>query len=108
MKPLKTLWALIVAAHISIILINVASFFALIVLAPWYIAMPCCTMIVRVLFSQVLCPLTVVENKMRVKLGLPPIDRFVSHYLIPNVEDAKIAKVLKTLTSCARILVGLE
>jgi len=108
MKILRLAWMCLVAIHAIIILTNIASFFALIVLAPWYIAMPCCTMIVRVLFSQVLCPLTVVENKMRVKLGLPPIDRFVSHYLIPNVEDAKIAKVLKTLTSCARILVGLE
>ena len=108
MKPLKTLWVLLVAAHLAIILINTASFFALIVLAPWYIAMPCCTMIVRVLFSQVLCPLTVVENKMRVKLGLPPIDRFVSHYLIQNVKDSKIEKVLKTLSSYARMLVGLK
>ena len=108
MKPLKTLWVLLVAAHLAIILINTASFFALIVLAPWYIAMPCCTMIVRVLFSQVLCPLTVVENKMRVKLGLPPIDRFVSHYLIPNVEGSKIEKILKTLSSCARTLIGLK
>jgi len=82
MKILKVLWILLVIVHAVIILANAASFFFLPFLAPWYIALPCCTMIGRVLFTSIKCPLTVLENKLRTKLGMPQIDRFVSHYFL--------------------------
>ena len=81
-KTLETLWVLLVTAHLVILLTNMAAFFVLIVYAPWYIAMPCCTMIARVLFADVKCPLTTLENRIRIKLGLPQIKKFVEHYLL--------------------------
>lgn len=82
MKALKILWAILVAIHMSIIIGNAFAFLFLPFLAPWYIALPCCTMIGRVLCTTVKCPLTVLENKIRKKIGWPQIDRFVGHYII--------------------------
>jgi len=82
MKTLKACWFFLVVAHLVIIFANAAAFFFLLVLAPWYVALPCCTMIARVLFTSVTCPLTVLENKIRKKLGWPQIERFVGHYII--------------------------
>ena len=82
MKALKVLWAILVVVHMSIIIGNALAFLFLPFLAPWYIALPCCTMIGRVLCTKVKCPFTVLENKIRKKLGWPTIHRFVGHYII--------------------------
>ena len=82
MKVLKICWAILVAVHMSIIIGNALAFLFLPFLAPWYIALPCCTMIGRVLCTTVKCPLTVLENKIRKELGWPTIHRFVGHYII--------------------------
>lgn len=88
-QTLKALWVILVIAHLVVIFTNVASFFALIVYAPWYVAMPCCTMIVRVLFTVTRCPLTTLENSIRDKLGKPRIDRFVEYYIIRTLWNGR-------------------
>ena len=82
MKILRCIWLLLVGLHSAIIFANAAAFFFLPFLTPWYIAVPCCTIIGRVLFTDVRCPLTVLENRLRKKLGMPQIDKFVSHYFL--------------------------
>ena len=49
----------------------------------WYIYLPLATFIVVISLSRVMdCPLTNLENKLRKKLNLKPIQGFVKHYII--------------------------
>ena len=81
-KTLEAFLAILVLTHSIIITLNVASFFIVPFLYPWYIFVPICTMIARVIFVQGSCPLTVLENIIRRRLGLKEIGGFVKHYLL--------------------------
>ena len=72
----------LVTAHMTLVMANVASFFALIYYEKWYIAAPLCSFIVWVTFARVTCPLTIWENKIREKMGLPTIGGFIGHYIL--------------------------
>tara|TARA_R110002110_G_scaffold173038_1_gene376009 strand:- start:125 stop:499 length:375 start_codon:yes stop_codon:yes gene_type:complete len=90
-NPIKyfklTLWVLL---HWLVVLGNFSAFFILIYnglhpdqTIPWYVAVPLCTFIGVITFSRVLdCPLTGYENKLRQRVGLPPIKAFIKHYFI--------------------------
>lgn len=82
MGKLRACLFCLVIFHGTIIVFNGLSFFFLIFFAPWYIALPCCTMIGRVLFTNTKCPLTALENIIRGKIGLPTIESFAAHYFL--------------------------
>ena len=68
--------------HAIIILLNIVSFFILPFLTPWYVYFPLCTVLARTSFSKMVkCPMTIIENKIRRKLGKQEIKGFVHHYI---------------------------
>lgn len=73
----------IVFLHAGLISANAVAFFVLPFLEPWYIAAPICTAIARMSFSpNVKCPVTLIENKIRKRIGLKEIDGFAKHYFL--------------------------
>ena len=72
-----------VLVHACIIFLNMAAFFIVPLETPWYIWLPICTMIGRTLSASGNCPLTLLENKLREKIGMKPIKGFVYHYFYP-------------------------
>ena len=82
MKTLKAILMVIVFVHSVIIFFNVAAFFIVPFKTPWYIWMPICTMVGRTLSASGNCPLTLLENKIRCKIGMKPIKGFVYHYFL--------------------------
>ena len=77
---LKIILAALVLCHAVVISINIAAFFVAPFVCPWYIWFPICTIVARVVSGGGVCPLTILENKIRVKLGMEKIEGFVSHY----------------------------
>ncbi len=78
----RTLLSVLVVAHMCIIVANVAAFFLAPFFTSWYIAVPLCTYIFNLAFNKEWsCPLTDFENKLRVKLGMPKINKFIGHYI---------------------------
>ena len=69
--------------HAFIMCLNITAFFALPLEQPWYVWVPLCTMIARIVWGSGTCPLTVIENKIRERLGMKPIKGFVRHYFLP-------------------------
>tara|TARA_Y100001951_G_scaffold84804_1_gene74409 strand:+ start:60 stop:464 length:405 start_codon:yes stop_codon:yes gene_type:complete len=85
-KMMVTFYA-IVALHMFVIIGNVLAFFISPFLAPWYEALPICSFILLISFSQELkCPLTRLENSIRVKLGKKRIGGFIGHYFLRPVK----------------------
>lgn len=79
---LKFILAILVFCHSVIISMNIAACFVAPFLCPWYIWLPICTIVARVVTGGGVCPLTVLENKIRVRLGMDEISGFVAHYLL--------------------------
>lgn len=72
-----------VLVHSCIIFLNMAAFLIIPTREPWYVWIPICTMIGRIVWGSGECPLTVFENKVRKKIGMKPIKGFVYHYFWP-------------------------
>ena len=73
----------VVALHLFVVFGNVVAFFILPFSEPWYLSLPLCSFIVWVsCHKNGRCPMTVLENKVRLKLGMPEITGFVKHYVI--------------------------
>ena len=83
MKILKFLLMVVVLVHSIIIFFNMAAFFIAPFETPWYIWLPICTMVGRTLSASGRCPLTLLENKIRERIGMKPIKGFVYHYFYP-------------------------
>ncbi len=77
---MKILLKALVLLHSVIISLNFICLFYLPALTPWYVWVPCCTLVARMLFTDNRCPLTILENKIREKIGMPQIEGFVKHY----------------------------
>ena len=71
---------LIVGSHGVLVLSMAAAIPYLIILQPWYISIPVVTWIINLAVLPVRCPLTSVENYVRVKLNLPRISGFIDYY----------------------------
>ena len=84
MRTLKFCLMVVVLVHSIIIFFNVAAFLIAPFETPWYIWTPMCTVIARIVYGSGLCPLTVLENRIRAKLGMPSIKGFVYHYFYPH------------------------
>lgn len=76
----KILLPLIVLAHSSIVLGNLAALVILPFITPWYIALPIMTFVVRMIFDQNPCPATHLENRLRFKANIEQIEGFVWNY----------------------------
>jgi len=86
--PLKYLFYTIVTLHILVVIGNISAFFITPFLAPWYEALPICSFILLISFSQELkCPLTRLENSIRVKIGKKRIGGFVGHYFVRPIRN---------------------
>ncbi len=77
----KYLLYAIIAFHFLIIVINIFSFFTLPFATPWYVAVPIMVYIANAVGTSVPCALTGLENRLRRRLGMPPIRYFIKHYL---------------------------
>lgn len=71
---------LIVGSHAVLVLSMAAAIPYLIVLQPWYISVPLTTWIINLAVLPVRCPLTTLENYVRVKLNMQRISGFIDHY----------------------------
>ena len=86
--PLIFMFYGIVTLHILVVLGNSLAFFITPFLTPWYEALPICSFILLISFSQELkCPLTRLENSIRVKIGKKRIGGFVGHYFVRPVKS---------------------
>lgn len=81
-KILRLCLYVLVPLHSAIVATNVAAFFVVPFVAPWYLWVPICTMIGRVICVRNACPLTIWENRIRSRLGMNKIDGFVQHYFL--------------------------
>ena len=59
---------------------NLLSFLILAFVEPWYIACPIMSFVAIVTFTDLRCPLTRLENKIRAKLKYQPIKTFIGYY----------------------------
>lgn len=76
---------LIVIVHWIVVFANLGAIIVLPILCltgdvPWYIVFPLMTWLSVSACTRVDCPFTRYENKLRRKLGKPPIDAFIKHY----------------------------
>ena len=79
---LKFLLYFVVVAHFVALVGNIASVVWLLVYAPWYVCFPAITFIVDLAVNNWKCPLTILENKLRKKLGMNLIGGFIGYYIL--------------------------
>tara|TARA_B100000809_G_C15020606_1_gene488297 strand:- start:662 stop:1114 length:453 start_codon:yes stop_codon:yes gene_type:complete len=77
-----TLFHVIVTLHIAVIVINLLAFFILPFLYPIWVWMPINSFILTVMFQREQCPLTRLENTVRVAIGRKKIGGFIGHYFV--------------------------
>ena len=75
----------LVLLHWIIVIGNLGAMVALPVLflmgeVPWYYGFPLMTWLSVSACTRIDCPFTRYENKIRKKLGKPPVDGFIKHY----------------------------
>ena len=75
----------LVLLHWIVVAANLGSIVVLPVLCltgdvPWYIVFPLMTWLSVSACTRINCPFTNYENKIRKKLGKPPVDGFIKHY----------------------------
>ncbi len=76
----------LVGFHFLLVGLNLASLFVLPFVEPWYIAAPLVTFLGNLLFTQIACPLTRLENWLRITLGLSGIKSFIGHYIVSPIK----------------------
>ena len=88
----------IVSLHWIIVLANLSAMVVIPILClmghvAWYIAFPVVTYLSQLACTRIDCPFTNYENKIRKKLGKPPIDGFIKHYFyVPYLRAKRKAK----------------
>lgn len=78
----KLLFVLIVAAHYVLVAAVAAALPWLLIKEPWYVSIPLSVWILNLSMYSGKCPLTVLENYVRIKIGLRPIRGFVGHWIL--------------------------
>ena len=90
------LFYLIVGFHFFIIFTNLVSIPFLLLKLSWFISIPISTLIVNLMFSPIPCPLTKMEQKIRIKLNMKPLSTgFVGYYIIIPVK-----KMIRYIRNC--------
>jgi hypothetical protein len=73
----------VILFHFYVVIGNALAFFILPFCQPWFVALPCCSLILTLSFGRPGdCPLTRFENYLRGKLGISPIKGFIKHYFL--------------------------
>lgn len=73
----------LVVFHVGVVIVNVTTFFFIPLLVDWYLMIPLMSLLMMLNFSRNIdCPLTRLENFLRVRLGRKRIGGFVGHYFI--------------------------
>ena len=85
---LKLALYFLIVFHTVIVVLNLAILFIIPFLEPWYVALPIETLIVNLMFSPISCPLTRLESRIRISLGMPEIKHFVGHYFVHPLRKA--------------------
>jgi hypothetical protein len=83
----KIAMVLVILWHMAIVIINVVAFFVLPFLLPVWVWVPIDSFILTVMFTREICPLTRLENSIRISIGLPRIGGFVGHYFVRPVRQ---------------------
>jgi hypothetical protein len=73
-----------VIIHFIAVVGNLASIIYLLIYSPWYVCFPAITFVVDLAVNNWKCPLTMLENSIRIKLGMPVIRGFIGHYFLPK------------------------
>lgn len=84
----KILWIsliCVVSIHIFLVLINLFSIIPLLWFEPIYISIPLVSFLIRLATVERECPLTIIENIIREKLGLKKIRTFIGHYFVKYI-----------------------
>jgi len=64
---------------------NIISIPVILAKLSWFVSIPLSTLLINLMFSNVQCPLTKLENAVRFRLGYKPIYGFVGFYLISPI-----------------------
>jgi hypothetical protein len=75
----------LVIAHLLIVLVNLVAIPVLLIYEPWYVSVPLSSFLLRLATVERECPLTSLENRIRVKLGMKKIRSFIGHYIMKYV-----------------------
>jgi hypothetical protein len=77
---------LIVCIHHIFCAGNLLSIFVLPFVEPWYVSIPLLSFLLNLFLNDSfkLCPLTRIENNIRLAINKPTISSFVGHYYIKN------------------------
>lgn len=84
MFRMRCLLYLTVVTHFVAVVGNLASIIYLLIYSPWYVCFPAITFIIDLAVNNWKCPLTMLENSIRIKLGMPVIHGFIGHYFLPK------------------------
>ena len=66
--------------HWVLIVANLTAFIVLPFATSWYYAVPIMTYLVNLMYTNIPCALTKLENKLRRKLGMVEIHSFIKYY----------------------------
>lgn len=84
---------ILVVLHLLLVLINLIAMPCLLLYQPWYVSVPLVSFLIRLATVERECPLTIVENWLRNKLGMKVINTFIGHYIMKYIY--KIFKISK-------------
>ena len=76
---------LVVGFHFFIIFTNLISIPILLFTQSCYISIPISSLLINLMFNHTNCPITAIENKLRIKLGLRPIKGFVGSWILSPI-----------------------
>ena len=80
----RGLLVLLVIVHLAVVFLNFSAMIVIWFYAPWYIALPVFSFLFRLATVERECPLTIVENWLRDKLGMKRINTFIGHYIVKH------------------------
>jgi len=84
----------VVGFHFFIIIANILAIPTLLVTQSWYISIPLATLLINLMGSNIQCPLTKLENRIRKSLGYKQIGGFIGHYFIKYIKIYKAKQSL--------------
>jgi hypothetical protein len=93
---LWALWGALWVVHATVAIGLLASFVILPIKEPFWVWLPGQVFLAFFATNETRCPCTTFENLLRARLGLPPINQFVPHYL--RVLGRRLRALTRTAT----------